>query len=498
MTIRAIFANNGIAVWVDVAAYLRDKYGWEITYFIGPERTKKYALEKFPNAVFHTNAEAKNNSIPEGCTNIKTPPLDYNLISKLASDEPIMLKMLDRNDLYGNLILQKRFLYCHSQVMYWMGILEHFKPDVVVFRNAPHMAFDYALYAVCKIRNVKTVMFEKTAFLGLIFPVTSFSKGSYTLKNKYESMLKTYEGNNQKPPLISDEIKRHFEKLEKEYDQAMPFHLRYKLNHYKSGNIGGYFTIYITILKDIIKGLLLKKKDKRYLKKKFYRNIRLFQTKRLASYYNHIAKDPDFDLPYIFVALQCEPERQTVPSGGAFMNQYLMVDLLSKTIPKTWKIYVKEHISQFKSYQKAYLGRSFDFYNYIKSLPNVEFVPLSYTSFDLIDRSVASATVSGSVGWESVVRGRPSLLFGHAWYKDCEGVFCTAERSELIKAIDAIKNGYTPDRNKVLIFANALETISFKGAINPMFEEVGIVSYEKNVTNFGESINSFMRSSQQN
>lgn len=338
-------------------------------------------------------------------------------------------------------------------------------------------------------------MFEKTAFLCRILPVNSYAEGSLNLKKNFESRLETYELDNHKALFISDEIKKQIETVEQTYDKAMPFHLRYKLSHSRDGKIGGNFAILITIIKDIFKGLLLKYKKKNFLRKKFYRNIGLMKTKKIASYYDNIAKEPDISIPYIFVALQCEPERQTVPNGGTFMNQYLMVDLLSKTIPDTWKIYVKEHISQFKSYQNAYLGRSLEFYDYIRSLPNVEFIPLSYTSFDLIDSAMASATVSGSVGWESVVRGRPSLLFGHAWYKDCEGVFCTAEKNELIKAIDIINNGYTPDRNKVLIFAGAVEASSFQGAINPMFEEAGIISYENNVINFGESINSFMKSS---
>ncbi|MBN2059268.1 MAG: hypothetical protein JW882_02520 [Deltaproteobacteria bacterium] len=494
MKLRAIFANSGIPLWIDVASYLKEKYDWEIIYFIGSSSMKNYALGKFPDAVFHTNAEAKINSIPTACKAIKASPLDQNLILRLAQDVSVIIKMLDRNDLYGDFTLQKRLIYCHSQIMYWIGVIEFFKPDVVVFRTAPHMPFDYALYAACKIKGIKTIMFENTAFLGRILPVTSFSEGSPALKENFRNMLKKYGEDNQKSIVLSDEIKKHIETLGKSYNQSMPFPLKYKLSHYKNGHIGGNLDISFNIIKDIIKGVFVKYKDKDYLRKKFYRNIGLFKTNRLTSHYNRIAKEPDFNSPYIFVALQCEPERQTVPCGGAFINQYLMVDLLSKTIPETWKIYVKEHISQFKSYQKAYLGRSFEFYDYIVSLPNVEFVPLSYTSFDLIDASIASATVSGSVGWESVVRGRPSFLFGHAWYKDCEGVFCTSEKSRLIDAIDAIKDGYSPDRNKVLLFAKALEATSFKGAINPLIEKAGTVSHKENVSNFAESINSFMES----
>ena len=60
MGTRAIFANSGVSFWVDVAAYLREKYHWEIPYFIGADAAKKYALQRFPDAVFHTNSEAKS------------------------------------------------------------------------------------------------------------------------------------------------------------------------------------------------------------------------------------------------------------------------------------------------------------------------------------------------------------------------------------------------------------------------------------------------------
>ncbi len=88
-------------------------------------------------------------------------------------------------------------------------------------------------------------------------------------------------------------------------------------------------------------------------------------------------------------------------------------------------LYVKEHVSQFKEYQAAERSKTFDFYNKIASKANVAIVPLTYTSFELIDHANASATVSGTVGWESVVRGKPALLFGHSWYRDCKGVFVT-------------------------------------------------------------------------
>jgi len=143
-----------------------------------------------------------------------------------------------------------------------------------------------------------------------------------------------------------------------------------------------------------------------------------------------------------------------------------MIDLLSKLIPDGWMLYVKENVSQFKEYQAAGRSKSFDFYNKIASKANVAIVPLTYTSFELIDHAKASATVSGTVGWESVVRGTPALLFGHSWYSDCNGVFVTHTIEDCKNAIQKIKNGYRPDKDEVKCFAQVVEKCSVRGYNN--------------------------------
>jgi hypothetical protein len=171
-----------------------------------------------------------------------------------------------------------------------------------------------------------------------------------------------------------------------------------------------------------------------------------------------------------------------------------MVDVLSKLVPENWKIYVKEHVSQFKVYQAAERSKSVEFYNMIASMPKVELVPLSYTSFELIDRAKASTTVSGTVGWESVVRGKPTLLFGHSWYRDCEGVFVTHTVEDCKKVIEKIKRGYTVDKNKVKCFAQVVESCSVRGYTDKIYEKMKIappVSLEENIENLARAIHEF-------
>ena len=493
MSKKAIFAQATLAYWVDVAAKLRDNYGWEICYFIGSKQREK-ALQLFPNAVFHTKAEIRKNLVPDGCKAVIASPLDRPLLSSLSDYESIFLKMMDRQNYNGALTYFERISRYHSQIMYWKSVLEHFRPDVVVYRNTPHVSHDYALYSLCRIMDIPTVMFERTSLPGFVYPVRSFEEGSEIIRKAYTRTLEM--GNQGEVPLTQDTLS-HLENLAKTYADAMPSHLKRKLERYKGGDLGGPVSILFQVAKVFYKQF--RNKNKRsdfdrvpdHMHKRYHMNMGRFKRKELLSHYNQLAKDVNLAVPYVFVALQCEPERQTCPVGGVFGNQYLMVDMLSKLVPEGWKIYVKEHVSQFKVYQAAERSKPIEFYDMIASMPKVELVPLTYTSFDLIDCAKASASVSGTVGWESVVRGKPTLQFGHSWYNDCKGVFVTHSVEDCKNAIQEIKNGYTINLHEVKRFAQVVEACSVRGYTNKIYSKIDKISPEENVENLARAIHEF-------
>ena len=93
MSKRAIFAQVEQIAWVDVAAQLRDQYGWEICFFIGGNQQSKRAAKLFPNTLFHTKALARANIVPESCARIPLAPLDEALLQALAYHESVFLKL---------------------------------------------------------------------------------------------------------------------------------------------------------------------------------------------------------------------------------------------------------------------------------------------------------------------------------------------------------------------------------------------------------------------
>lgn len=493
MSKKAIFAQTNGEYWVDVAARLRDAYGWEICYFIGRTKQREKALELFPNAVFHSRAEIRRNVVPDGCKAVKPSPLDKPLLSALSDYESIFLKMMDRQNYGGSLTYYDRISWYHSQIMYWKGVLEHFRPDIVVYRITPHVSHDYALYALCRIMNIPTVMFERTNLPGCQYLVESFEDGSEIIRKAYTEAL---EMGTQQEVSLTPETLSHLENLSKTYAEGMPFYLKYQLEHSKKGgDIGGSLFVLFDAAKHFVKAFLNKREDfdreSSSMYRKYHKKMGRLKRKKLLLHYNRLARPVNLDVPYVFVALQCEPERSTCPAGDVFGNQYVMIDMLSKLVPEDWKIYVKEHVAQFKVYLAAERAKSIEFYNMIASMPKVELVPLTYTSFDLIDRAKASATVSGTVGWESVVRGKPALLFGHGWYNHCKGIFVTHTIEDCKKAIGEIENGYPINLNEVKRFAQIVESCSVRGYISKFYNLENIVTYQENVDNLATAIHEF-------
>jgi hypothetical protein len=49
-------------------------------------------------------------------------------------------------------------------------------------------------------------------------------------------------------------------------------------------------------------------------------------------------------------------------------------------------------------------------------------MPSHASTHELTARALYVASISGTVGWEAVRKGKPALVFGHTWYASLPGV----------------------------------------------------------------------------
>ena len=511
MTISVIYSECTGPFWVDVARNLAAELQWNPCYWISSRESEGAIRARFPDVVFHETLDAVRGIPPRECSEFRSAALDQQLLQDLSVHESVVLKMMDRMDPDGSFTYQQRIRLYHTQLGYWLAVLDHFKPDIVVFPIAPHVVYDYVLYALAQRSGVETVMFERTPIPGLMFPLKKFEEGSQVLRSRYQEKLETDSG---RPVALSPTLQEYSRRVVGNYANAVPFYVQ----RYFEGSHPIQMTMFnrllalrryphyvATLARNLSRssrahappnylkqpGKNIEESDMAGVEWRRYKANANREKRRLNVYYHRLAKDIDLNRPYIYVALSAQPERTTSPLGGSFTHLLVMVDLLSKTIPDGWNLYVKEFPFQLGNMKYGQRSRSRAFYDDLVSLPNVRLVPLMEPPFPLIDHAKAVATVSGNTGWEAVNRGKPALIFGYAWYRDCEGVFYTPTQESCTEALSKIMAGYQVDREKVRLYAQVLEEICFRGYVEPSFKEAVGISVEENVEALTQALKRF-------
>jgi hypothetical protein len=125
----------------------------------------------------------------------------------------------------------------------------------------------------------------------------------------------------------------------------------------------------------------------------------------------------NFSEPYVYFPLHLQPELTTSTLGDKYADQLLAIEHLSKLLPPGWFIYLKENPIQTEFMRGRF------FWERIKILPNVKFVPIETNTHQLIQHSQFVATITGTAGWEAITGGKNVLVFGRPWYLTLPGVF---------------------------------------------------------------------------
>jgi hypothetical protein len=143
---------------------------------------------------------------------------------------------------------------------------------------------------------------------------------------------------------------------------------------------------------------------------------------------------------YVYVPLHLQPEKTTLPLGGWYEEQLLMLRVLRESLPSDIYLYVREHPRQFSySMVKGAIARDKYFYREMASIPGVVVIPIEAPSDSLIANSLAVATITGSSGWEALKIGKPVLLFGNMWYEFHASCYKVRSVKDVNKALEAIQ-----------------------------------------------------------
>ena len=450
---------------VEVVSILKNK-SHEIKYWI-LSNDSAIDKSKFPEIVFHNFFDAMNNRPAEGVDDSEFPPLDKNFIKRFYEAESIILTMMNKR--YEWMGIEERKHYYYRLLQYWYGVIERFKPEVIVFSSIPHASYEYVIYFLARELKIKTVLFEPFWINDRMLIMNDYKIGSERLFREVERVR---EKKFALADVSADLTEYYLMQVNKSAD-ATPGYLKDIKKTYSGVN---WIRVKSKAFWGSIRRGIFFERVVNFLFKKFWRNLK--------KEYLNVQSKPDFGRKYVYFPLHYQPECATSPLGDIFVDQLLAAEVLSASLPDDWLLYIKEHPAQWLIRGINYFSYRYEgYYKKMSKLKNTKIVPMEMDTYALINNAAAVATITGTAGWEAVLRGKPALVFGYAWYKHAPGVFKIDGVKSGREALQKIAAGFALSEQEIINYLKALDQGSFRGYFHYRKKILNKVSKEENTVN---------------
>ena len=325
----------------------------------------------------------------------------------------------------------------------WEKLFDNYKPDLCILAGMIHgLTFDSLMLAVAK---RKSILGYVISAINMHLLVTYKGWGECILQLEYKYRKKDVWNIVQKDAYYYKELKIPEQK-----------------NHsIKAGiiklisTLGGVSTL--LVVRSLFHG---KSHFTWYEGRKLKTSIFNYAAKTLQWKYITILNDKksvkaDYDCKYVVYFLHFEPEAVISHYANHMDSQIIIIKMIAKSLPKGWKLYVKEHPDTRKlndnrtAYALAYFMEFYKPYNSmwywesIRNTPNLEFINVKEDATKLIKNAKAISTMAGTVIMESILNNKPCLIFGDSQkipYSSISGIYNISSTDECRHALDEIEN----------------------------------------------------------
>lgn len=467
---------------IEAAREMR-RHGATIAYWSASKRffDEVARSQEFPDTIFHATNDAVRGIPAETVDAAAFAPLSSEIIAALATVESQVLTMMNGVDFERTSIIEKKRLY-YEYVKYWYGVLSRMKPDAVFFGDIPHIAYQFIAYRVAQLLGIRTVMYRVLQITGRMIFLED-----HEVYASVRDEVRAQTGRHIALTDLRPDIREYYEKQTNPKIDTSPFYMKKKYTsslvktatflpqwgrvwkHLRQGTAIAIAKAYIQTLfatRDIasLDGLEIPGWKLKRLQKEWARIRQGFKDE-----YDSLVMPIDWSKKFVYVALHNQPECSTSAMGGIFADQVLMIDMLAAALPPDWVLYVKESPIQWIG-PRAHLGRYPGYYRGIVKRKNVQLVSTDVSTYELINASQAVATVTGTAGWEGLLRGKPALIFGFTWFMYCHGAFGIQTVDACREAMQKISNSFTVDSRLVLDFVGVMDRVSMIGYPNKRFK----------------------------
>ncbi len=400
-------------------------------------------------------------------------PLDEALLERMRECEAIFMHMMSRLEQTQFIPYDERKRAYMWYLRYWNDFLERHRINLLLAGILPHEIPDYIIYALCKAKGIAVWVFHATTVRDTATLFTDIEDQAPEVGERYTQLLaENISGKISLSPLFEEYFQKQIQptgKVAIAFRRPTAFdRLLIRARAYGITSIIAFLR-WLPLLFSVAawKGRMRKV-------------LAWWKVRDLRRFYDAHAVLPDYLESYIYVPLHFQPECSTCPMAGAFVDQLMTLQVLSKEAPAGVLLYVKEHPVQRK---KGFACRSIDFYRQLLAMSNVRLIEHAADTFILREHCQAVATATGTAGFEAIFRGKPVLMFGHRFYQYAPGVFSIRTIEDCREAMQAIfTDGKIPEQHYVRLFLKSMEEKCIHASVTDWHQlQASNLSFEQHV-----------------
>ena len=332
---------------------------------------------------------------------------DFEYLKKLSNIYGLDVKKLIKNDRHFNHYNkfftftenQKKSIFAQECKLY-EKIISESNVDYLIITQ-PSLRHSYVLYKICKSLKVTplvinpSVLGYQTFVSSHINKLDSFNTKNITVEkksfNELQNILKQFNVNTQ--------IVNYIEKFGQSKLSLVKSAYKFLFIN-DSSNTKTHYTYFgrskVKVLSYSIKNLIQKRSRMDFINKNFQKSIK--------------------DEKIIYFPLQVEPDRNLLLGAPDFVDQLNSVVQIAKRLPPGYKLYVKEHPGQNRTW------REISYYEKMLKLKNVKLIHPHFPSEKIYQKCDLVITAVGTSGFEALFYGIPVIIFGDTIYSDISTV----------------------------------------------------------------------------
>jgi len=164
---------------------------------------------------------------------------------------------------------------------------------------------------------------------------------------------------------------------------------------------------------------------------------------------------------YVLYPIHFQPEASTLVQAPMYLDQIALLREIAQSLPVGYRLYVKEHLTNRGR-------RPLSFYRDIKAIPSVRLLGPEEDSWSLIRDAKMILVITGTMGWEGVLFGKPVVVFGSVWFDVLPHVYRanTVPKDEWYSMFSTALRAHEPDPEAVLALVSAMFQTSHPGRMH--------------------------------